>query len=103
MVIGHNGGSEQLYFYGNAHMRAVRTSDGASIFTIGAGQPVVSPFDGTVHSGYNAYSPFGQLLWQYVYGVTVTVPDVGNNGFHYHATGGPTGYELITLSPWVRR
>ena len=40
-----DGTEQQLYFYANGHTRAIRLSDGASIFTIGGNnqQPRVSP------------------------------------------------------------
>jgi hypothetical protein len=98
-VIGPSGGFDQLYWFGNQHTRAVRSDDGASVFSILAGQPVVSPLDGTIHIGSAAYSQSGQQLWNYVSGVGASVPDVGSDGRHYHVVTGSSGWNLFTLSP----
>lgn len=96
LAIGMNGGVEQLYFYANARMRAVRTQDGGSVFTGGAArQPVVSPVDGTVHAGASAYSPAGQFLWSDAAGWSPSDPDVGSNGIHYYVN---VGTDLAALS-----
>ena len=86
IVFGANGGSQQLYFYANNHLRALRL-DGSSVFTIPGpfGQPAVGP-DGSVHAVLGAYSPSGSLLWSfaspYPYNV-FTPPNVGSDGVHY--------------------
>jgi hypothetical protein len=86
IVFGPNGGNQQLYFYANNHVRALRL-DGTSVFTLTGtlGQPAIAP-DGTVHFPLGAYSPNGSLLWSfptpYPYNV-FTPPDVGSDGIHY--------------------
>jgi len=63
IVFGPNGGTQQLYFYANHHLRGLRL-DGTSVFEYWGGrQPVVSPLDGTVHLGTQALSPNGVVLW----------------------------------------
>ncbi len=87
IVMGPNGANQQLYFYANNHTRAVQLDNGASVFTIPpTGQPVVSPFDRTMHAKASAYSPGGQLLWTFnfpISGLPVSDPDVGSDGTHY--------------------
>ncbi len=85
IVFGQNGGSQQLYFGANSHTRALRL-DGTSVFTLSSTfQPAIGP-DGTVHSALAAFSPNGNLLWNFVspdpYN-TFTPADVGSNGVHY--------------------
>jgi hypothetical protein len=85
IVFGPNGGSQQVYFYANHHLRALRL-DGTSVFTLtGLDQPAIAP-DGSVHVALGAYSPSGNLLWTfptpYPYNV-FTPPDVGSDGIHY--------------------
>jgi hypothetical protein len=86
IVFGPNGGNQQLYFYANNHLRALRL-DGNSVFTIpgGFGQPAIGP-DGSVHTVLGAYSPNGSLLWSfatpYPYNV-FTSPSVGSDGVHF--------------------
>lgn len=54
---------KQLYFYANHHIRAL-TLDGGDVFQLNTGgQPVTSPFDGTMHLGNAAYQPDGTLYW----------------------------------------
>jgi hypothetical protein len=87
IAFGANHGTRQLYFGANNHVRAVRLDDGASVFTLGgAAQPVVSPFDSSVHFTERAYSPDGQLLWTFTFpvsGVPVSTPALGADGTHY--------------------
>lgn len=81
-----SGGGDQLYFSANRHTRAVRLDDGASIFTIASvGFPVVSPFDGTLHSAYAAYDPTGSQVWQF-YEFLNGLQTVSATGTHYNAT-----------------
>ena len=93
IVFGPNGSQQQLYFYANNHLRAVRL-DGTSVFANSSGQisqlrpglqPVVAP-DGSVHTVLSAYLPNGSPLWSfptpYPYNV-FTAPDVGTDGIHY--------------------
>jgi PQQ-like domain len=93
IVFGPNGNQQQLYFYANNHLRAVRL-DGASVFAILSGypghliaglQPTVGP-DGNVHTMLAAYSPIGNQVWffptQYPLNV-FTQSDVGSDGVHY--------------------
>ncbi len=100
IVFGPNDGQDQLYFYANNHTRAVRLSDGASVFTIGpTGQPAVSPLDGTMHSASAAYSPDGHLLWSFtfpVYTGYVSAADVGLDGTHCVVN---RTFELFALDP----
>ena len=82
-----DGSNQQLYFHANGHTRAVRLSDGQSIFTIGGNnqQPRVSPLDGTWHVGDSAYSPDGTLVWMFEYPpfTTAREPSMGQSGNHY--------------------
>ena len=85
IVFGPNGGDQQLYFYANTHVRALRL-DGTPVFTLPlSGQPAIAP-DGSVHFPLGAYSPNGNLLWTFQspfpYNV-FTPPDISNNGIHY--------------------
>jgi hypothetical protein len=92
LVFGPNGGTSQLYFYANNHLRALGL-DGSSIFTLPGGlaqlkpglQPVVAP-DGTVHTVLSAFSPSGSSLWTfptpYPYNV-FTPADIDSAGIHY--------------------
>lgn len=93
IVFGPNGGNQQLYFYANDHVRALRL-DGSPVFTLAhLGQPAIAP-DGSVHFPLGAYSPAGSLLWTFSppYPINVlTPPDVGSDGTHYF------GQNLIQL------
>lgn len=92
IVFGDNGGTQQLYFAANHHVRGL-TLDGAPVFTIEAGfaqlqradSPAVGP-DGSVHTAINSYSPNGDLQWSfptpYPYNV-FTKSTVGSDGVHY--------------------
>ena len=99
ILFGQNGGTTQLYFAANNHLRALRL-DGSSVFTIAGwyGQPAIGP-DGSVHSPLSAYSPSGNLLWTfqspYPYNV-FPPPDVGSNGIHYF---GQNLSQLFALNP----
>jgi hypothetical protein len=93
-----NGNDEQLYFYANGHTRAVRLSDGASVFTIGGNnqQPQVSPLDGTWHTGPSAYSPDSTLVWTFQYPAFTTArePSMGQSGMHYAVQAARTIYAI---------
>jgi hypothetical protein len=93
IVFGPNGSQQQLYFYANNHLRAVRL-DGTSVFANSSGQlsqlrpglqPVVAP-DGSVRTVLSAYLPNGTPLWSfptpYPYNV-FTAADIGSDGIHY--------------------
>ena len=93
IVFGPNGTNQQLYFYANDHLRAIRL-DGTSVFTNSIGQiaqltpglqPAVAP-DGSVHTVLWAYSPNGNQLWSfpspYPYNL-FTPPDIASDGAHY--------------------
>src|SRR6185436_12912655 len=93
IVFGPNGSSQQLYFYANNHLRAVRL-DGTPVFANSSGlvsqlkpglQPVVGP-DGSVHTVLSAYTPNGSALWSFPtpYPFNVFTPaDIGSDGTHY--------------------
>ncbi|HZR77739.1 MAG TPA: hypothetical protein VFA58_00935, partial [Chthoniobacterales bacterium] len=92
IVFGPNGSNQQLYFYANSHLRAVRL-DGTSVFTLPGNidflrpgpQPAVAP-DGSVHNALTSYTPNGGFLWSFAtpYPLNVlTEPDIGTNGTHY--------------------
>jgi len=82
-------GQDQLYFFANGHARAVRLADGASIFTIGGisqgNLPAVSPLDDTLHFADKAYSPAGDLVWQF-HEFLNGLQAVSNAGTHYNTT-----------------
>lgn len=82
-----NGGDHQLYFFANGHTRAVRLSDGASIFTLADSNhmPKVSPFDGSWHRGDSAYTPSGNLMWTFDFPVIAgsSDADLARDGTHY--------------------
>lgn len=104
LVFGPNGANTQFYYYTNRHLRAFRL-DGTPVFTIeGAvaappqAQPAVSP-DGSVHQTFRAFSPNGNLLWNFVspYADNVrTPPDLGGNGVHFFTQN---TIELFALNP----
>lgn len=82
VVFGPNGSRQQLYFYANAHVRAVDLS-GRSVFAVSRyGQPAVSPLDGSVHVADVAYRPDGSTLWSFGLSASDT-PDVGADGVTY--------------------
>jgi len=92
IVFGANGSQQQLYFFANGRIRAVRLSDGATVFPNGKmpqpfGQPAVSPLDQTVHANVTAYTPNGDLRWLLfnVFNSSSGFPaaDVGIDGVHY--------------------
>ena len=103
-----NGRGQQLYFYANGHTRAIRLSDGASIFTIGGNnqQPQVSPLDGTWHTGPAAYSPDGTLVWMFQYPsfTTAREPSMGKSGAHYAVQAARTVYSInsVGVQNWSR-
>ncbi|HYJ03749.1 MAG TPA: hypothetical protein VEX43_01345, partial [Chthoniobacterales bacterium] len=86
IVFGANGSNQQLYFYANNHLRALRL-DGTPVFAIAGtlGQPAIAP-DNSVHVALGAYSPSGSLLWTFPtpYPYNVFSPaSVGSDGVHY--------------------
>ncbi|HEY6098653.1 MAG TPA: PQQ-binding-like beta-propeller repeat protein [Anaeromyxobacter sp.] len=100
----------QLYFYANAHVRALDLS-GRSVFTlVGGGPPAVSPLDGSVHIGDSAYRPDGSFLRSF--GLSAGGPiDVGPDGVTYfdflqsaayavNAAGGQKW--TATASDWIQ-
>jgi outer membrane protein assembly factor BamB len=96
-----HGDDQQLYFYANGHTRAVRLSDGASVFTIGGNnqQPQVSPLDGTWHTGPSSYSPDSTLVWTFQYPsfTTAREPSMGQSGMHYAVQAARTVYAIDPL------
>ena len=105
IVFGANGGTEQLYFYANNHLRAVAL-DGTPVFSIPGGlaqlEPAMCPAigpDGSVHTDLDVYSPDGSPLWSfstpYSYNV-FTQSDVGSDGVHYF---GQNLSQLFALNP----
>jgi|GEM_PF-2610478 len=92
---------QQLYFYANAHTRAVCLEDGRSIFSLGGGntQPKVSPVDNTWHRGDSAFSPTGVLEWQTDLTVFsgVSQPTLAADGTHYTVVGANELFALDTL------
>jgi hypothetical protein len=99
-----DGRDEQLYFYANGHTRAVRLSDGASIFTLGGGntRPRVSPFDGTWHRPASAFDPSGQLVWSFEFPLATGTrePTLGQDGTHYSVN---SGTDLYAIDPFGRQ
>ena len=93
-----SGGDQQLYFHVNDHTRAIRLSDGAEVFELfGQNQsPKVSPFDGTWHVGYAAYSPDGSNVWTFDFGTfsTAREPALGQSGRHYAVSEGAILYAI---------
>ena len=82
-----DGRDQQLYFYANGHTRAVRLSDGASIFTVGGGntRPRVSPLDGSWHRPDTAFTPDGALAWSFQFPLHTggSEPSLAQDGTHY--------------------
>ncbi|MEN8205866.1 MAG: PQQ-binding-like beta-propeller repeat protein [Pseudomonadota bacterium] len=93
-----DGLDQQLYFYANGHTRAVRLSDGASIFTLGGGntRPQVSSFDGSWHRGDSAYTPGGDLIWSFEFPLATgfTEPSLAPDGTHYTINSGNVLYAI---------
>lgn len=93
-----DGDDHQLYFYANGHTRAVRLSDGESVFTIGGGntRPRVSAVDGTWHRPATAHDPDASLVWSFDFpvGVGTNEPTLGPDGTHYAINGGQTLYAI---------
>lgn len=92
IVFGNNGKQQQLYFYANGRIRAVRLADGATVFPTGTieqpyGQPDVSPLDQTVHANVLSYTPNGDLRWLLfnIFPSSAGFPaaNVGPDGVHY--------------------
>ncbi len=81
-------GQDQLYFSANGHIRGVRLADGASVFTMGTtagSRPVVSPLDFTLHTADAAFSPDGNLVWQFQEFLG-GLQTVSATGVHYNTT-----------------
>jgi len=101
-----DGLDQQLYFYANGHTRAVRLSDGASVFTLGGGntQPRVSPFDGTWHRPASAFTPDGEPVWTFEFPLATgtTEPVLGPTGTHYAVNSGNVLYAIdpTGLADW---
>ena len=115
IVFGANGSNQQLYFYANNHLRALRL-DGTPVFAITGtlGQPAIAP-DGSLHFALGAYSASGNPLWSfptpYPYNV-FTAPSVGGDGMHYFVQNlsqlfalNPNGSQRwhVTLNAYVDR
>jgi len=100
LVFGLNGGTTQLYYYANSHLKAYRL-DGGLAWTLSSdfGQPAVSPLDGSIHAPFGAYSANGTLNWifssPYPYN-TSTPPDIAADGTHYFVQN---TIELFALTP----
>ena len=95
-----NGQDQQLYFNVNGHVRGIRLSDGASVFTAsGLSQiqrPQVSPADGTWHFGDAAFTPNGNNVWTFDFGTAATgiQPALGQSGIHYTISQGQILYAI---------
>ena len=102
-----DGLDQQLYFYANGHTRAVRLSDGASIFTAGGGntRPRVSAFDGSWHRGDSAYTPNGELMWSFQFPLATgfTEPSLAPDGTHYTVNSGNVLYAIDPFGVEERR
>lgn len=102
-----DGTDYQLYFYANSHTRAIRLSNGASVFLTGGNQdPQVSPLDGTWHRGDSAYSPDGTLVWMFQYSPFngAREPSMGKSGTHYSVNLSRTVYAInpVGVQDWSR-
>lgn len=88
----------QLYFHANGFTRAVRLSDGASVFRggLGNGSPRVSPLDGSVHNQTSAFTPDGELTWAFRFPLaTGTIgPALGPSGNHFAVNSGNVLYSI---------
>jgi hypothetical protein len=93
-----DGNDDQLYFYANGRTRAVRLSDGASVFTTGGNntRPQVSPFDGSWHKGDAAFSPDNDPLWSFEFPLFAGFrePSIAPDGTHYVVSGSDTLYAI---------
>jgi len=93
-------GEDQIYFSVNGHTRAVRLSDGASIFSVqGAPRgtsPQVSLFDDSWHRGGSAYTSDGDLMWAFEFPLATgfTQPSLAPDGTHYTVNSGNTLYAI---------
>ena len=87
LAFGFGDNGYQLYFEANGHVRSLALEDGAEIFVLPSfGVPVVSPLDDTVHLGASAYTPSGNLLWQFQFpfnSISSSTPAVSINGISY--------------------
>jgi hypothetical protein len=88
VVFGANGGTQQLYFLANNHLRGLKL-DGSPVFSVTTtgNQPAVGP-DGTVYATYTAlgaYTPNGSVKWSFsgVINNAATAPDAGPDGVVY--------------------
>jgi len=96
-------GKDQIYFSVNGHTRAVRLSDGASMFSVeGAPRgtsPQVSQFDDSWHRGGSAYTPDGDLMWAFEFPLATgfTQPSLAPDGTHYTVNSGNTLYAIGPL------
>ncbi|MGE5413977.1 MAG: PQQ-binding-like beta-propeller repeat protein, partial [Syntrophomonadaceae bacterium] len=93
IVFGDNGGTGQLYFFANRHLRGI-TLGGDPVFSIEGGvaqlqvsaSPSIGP-DGHVHTAVSAYSPGGTLLWTFSNPYPMSVfskSTVDGNNVHYY-------------------
>jgi len=93
-----DGLDRQLYFHANGHTRAVRLSDGASVFSVGGGNtnPRVSPLDGTWHRPATAHTPDGELAWAFEFPLATGTrePTLGPSGTHYAVNSGNVMYAI---------
>lgn len=93
-----DGSDFQLYFFANGLHRAVRLSDGASIFRggLGNGTARVSPFDGTVHNQTSAFTPNGALEWAFQFPLASGTigPALGQSGTHYAVNSATVLYSI---------
>lgn len=93
-----DGSDFQLYFHANGFTRAVRLSDGASVFRggLGNGDPRVSPFDGTVHNQTSVFTPDGDLVWAFQFPLASGTigPALGASGTHYAVNSATVLYSI---------
>ncbi len=91
---------QQLYFQANGHTRAIRLSDGASVFTQGAegfANLIVSQADGSWHRPGRSFSPDGDLIWRFEFpnvAIGTSQMSLATDGTHYVIHGGQTMFAI---------
>jgi PKD repeat protein len=97
IVFGPNGSNQQMYFYTNSRSHVFDLAGNLLGMTIPSRQPRVSALDGSVHAGYQAYTPNGTLIWNSPELYLANAWGLGPDGVHYGVDGQMT--VLWAISP----